>query len=600
MPPGQQELRQALYKAPRLFWAIGVFSIFVNLLMLTGPLFMLQVYDRVLASRSNETLTALFLLVGLLYALMGLLDYARGRVAARIGAEFQSTLDARVFDVLLRRAAAPQERARPATGLRDLESVQKFMSSPVLFAIFDIPWTPIFILAIFIFHPLMGWLAVAGGVMLVIVTLANQILTRKPQADAQKASTASDAFADGVREQAEIVQGLGMRPAVLSRWRKSRDKALEAQIDASDKTGVFTTTSKTFRFFLQSAMLALGALLVLRGELTPGAMIAGSILMGRALAPVDQAIGGWALFQRARLGWRQLGKLLETVPPPRPHTELPPPKAFLEAQQVTVVPPGEQAPTLRALSFKLEPGKALGVIGTSGSGKSTLARVLTGIWVPASGKVRLDGATLDQYSAEALGRHVGYLPQDVELFSATVAENIARLAETPDDAKVIEAAKKAGAHEMILQLPQGYDTRLAGGGRLSGGQKQRIGLARAMYGDPAILILDEPNSNLDSAGSAALNQAIRQTKASGRSVIIMAHRPAAIAECDLLLVIDQGIGKAFGPRDEVLRSQIKNYEQIAGSITKDARPPKDGAKAAPPTEPAPDGTPPTRPLDAAE
>ncbi|MEO0388794.1 MAG: ATP-binding cassette domain-containing protein, partial [Pseudomonadota bacterium] len=375
-------------------------------------------------------------------------------------------------------------------------------------------------------------------------------------------------------------------------WRKARDRALEAQIEASDKTGVFTTSSKSFRFFLQSAMLALGAWLVLRGQLTPGAMIAGSILMGRALAPVDQAIGGWSLFQRARMGWRQLSGLLETVPPEPQHTELPPPRAILEAQQVTVVPPGEQMATLRMLSFRLEPGLALGVIGTSGSGKSTLARVLTGIWQPASGKVRLDGATLDQYSPEALGKHIGYLPQDVALFGATVSENIARMAETPDDAKVIEAAKKAGAHEMILQLPQGYDTRLTGGGRLSGGQKQRIGLARAMYGDPAILILDEPNSNLDSAGSNALNQAIRATKKAGKSVIIMAHRPAGIAECDLLLVIDNGVAKAFGPRDEVLRKQIKNYDQIAGSIGKET-PPTPSPTGAPTSTPtgAPTSTP---------
>ena len=570
--PATQELRDALFQGRGLFMSLAVFSVFVNLLMLTGPLFMLQVYDRVLASRSNETLAALFLLVAGLYALMGFLDYARGRVAARIGAKFQSTLDQRVFDVVLRRATIPAERARPATGLRDLESVQRFMSSPVLFAIFDIPWTPIFIFVIFIFHPWMGWLAVCGGLLLILVTLANQLTTRKPQASAQAASNVSEAFAEDVREEAELVQGLGMRPAVLARWRQNRDKALDAQIEVSDRTGAFSTTSKTFRFFLQSAMLALGAYLVLRGQLQPGAMIAGSILMGRALAPVDQAINGWSVFQRARMGWGHLVTLLDAIPPEEKHTELPAPRAILEAQQVTVVPPGEQVATLRMLSFRLEPGQALGVIGPSGSGKSTLARVLTGIWQPASGKVRLDGATLDQYGAEALGDHIGYLPQDVALFGATVAENIARLALQPDDAKVIEAAKKAGAHEMILNLQNGYDTMLTpGGGRLSGGQKQRIGLARAMYGDPAILILDEPNSNLDSTGSDALNQAIRVMKKAGKSVIIMAHRPSGIAECELLMVIENGMAKAFGPRDKVLREQIKNYNQIAGSIGGEAK-----------------------------
>lgn len=565
------ELRDALTKGRGLFWILALFSVFVNLLMLTGPLFMLQVYDRVLASRSMETLTALFLLVAVLYGIMGLLDYARGRVAARIGAEFQSTLDARVFDAVLRRSVIPSERAKPSTSLRDLESVQRFLAAPVLFAIFDIPWTPIFILAIFVFHPLMGWLAIVGGVTLICVTILNQVLTSKPQKESQAASSQSEAFAENVREQGEIVQGLGMRNAVLGRWKANRDRALSSQIGASDATGVFTTLSKTFRFFLQSAMLALGAYLVLKGQLSPGAMIAGSILMGRALAPVDQAIGGWSVFQRARLGWRNLIDLLNTTAPEPEHTPLPAPRSILEAQQVTVVPPGEKVATLRMLSFRLEPGQALGVIGPSGSGKSTLARVLTGIWPPASGKIRLDGATLDQYDPETLGTHIGYLPQDVALFGATVTENIARLAPEPDPQKVVAAAKKAGAHDMILNLTHGYDTPLINGGRLSGGQKQRIGLARAMYGDPAILILDEPNSNLDSEGGNALNQAIRHMKEEGKSVIIMAHRPSGITECDLLLVIEGGVMKAFGPRDEVLKEQIKNYNQIAGSIGAEAK-----------------------------
>jgi len=563
----KKELMAGFGARRSLFLSVGVFSFFVNLLMLTGPLFMLQVYDRVLGSRSEATLTALFVLVAALYAIMGVLDYARGRVAARIGAKFQNDLDPRVFDAVLRRAVIPSERARPATGLRDLEAIQRFMSSPVMFSIFDIPWTPVFILAIFAFHPLMGWLALFGGLFLVGVTLLNQYVTRKPVQEAQMASARSDAFADSIREEGEIVQGLGMRRPVLERWRGTRNDALDAQILSADRTGTFTTLSKTFRFFLQSAMLAVGAYLVLRGELTAGAMIAGSILLGRALAPVEQAIGGWALYQRARQGWEALIELLATTPKLADLTSLPGPRAVLEAQQITVIPPGEQAATLRMLSFRLEPGQALGVIGPSGSGKSTLARVLTGIWRPASGKVRLDGATLEQYDEQALGKYVGYLPQDVTLFGATIAENIARLSLNIDDAKVVAAAKKAGAHEMILGLPDGYNTRIApGGGRLSGGQKQRIGLARAMYDDPIILILDEPNSNLDSEGQMALNKAIRSMKKAGKCVIIMAHRPAGIVECDLIMVLEAGLRKAFGPRDEVLKSQLKNYSQVAGTI----------------------------------
>lgn len=570
-PKGHKELRNALGGGRTLFMSVGVFSFFVNLLMLTGPLFMLQVYDRVLGSRSEATLVALVVLVAGLYLMMGLLDHARGRVLARVGAKFQSSLDRRVFEAILKRSVVPAERERPATGLRDLESVQRLLSSPALFAVFDMPWVPVFIGAIFLFHPFLGYLALAGGAFLVIVTLLNQMMTRKPVGMANGMAAAADSFAESIREEGEVIQGLGMRGAVLERWRKSRDRALEAQISSSDLTGTFATTSKTFRFFLQSAMLALGAWLVLRGEMTPGAMIAGSILLGRALAPVEQAIGQWPLVLRARQGWASLCELLERTPVDPDRTELPPPRAILDATQITVVPPGEQAATLRMMSFRIEEGQALGVIGPSGAGKSTLARAILGIWRPASGKIRLDGAALDNYDPDALGQYIGYLPQDVALFNGTIAENIARMSGQPDPAKVVEAAKKAAAHDMILKMPDGYDTRISGGsGRLSGGQKQRIGLARAMYGDPVLLVLDEPNSNLDSVGSEALNQAIRTMKEAKKSVIIMAHRPAAIAECDLILYVDQGMRKAFGPRDEVLREQLKNYNQVAGTISKGA------------------------------
>ena len=569
-PNGSSELKTALRKGRGLIGSVGFFSIFVNLLMLTGPLFMLQVYDRVLGSRSEATLVALTALVAVLYLIMGILDHARGRVLARAGAAFQTAMDRRVFEAVLKRSVVPADRAKPASGLRDLESVQRLMSSPALFAVFDMPWVPVFIGAIFIFHPMLGYLALAGGVTLISLTLFNQLLTRKPVGEANGMAVAADNFAESIRESGEVIQGLGMRGAVLGRWRSYRDRALDAQISSSDLTGTFSTSSKTFRFFLQSAMLALGAYLVLQGEMTPGAMIAGSILLGRALAPVEQAIAQWPLVLRARQGWSSLCELLEKTPAEPQRTELPKPRAIMEAQQITVVPPGEQVATLRMMSFRIEPGQALGVIGPSGAGKSTLARAILGIWRPASGKVRLDGASLDNYDPDTLGHYIGYLPQEVALFNGTIAENIARMSSEPDPKKVVEAAKKAAAHEMILKFPDGYDTVISGGsGRLSGGQKQRIGLARAMYGDPVILVLDEPNANLDSVGSEALNTAIRQMKEEGKSVIIMAHRPAAIAECDLILYVDQGMRKAFGPRDEVLREQLQNYNQVAQSITRD-------------------------------
>jgi ATP-binding cassette subfamily C protein len=327
--------------------------------------------------------------------------------------------------------------------------------------------------------------------------------------------------------------------------------------------GAFTTLTKTLRLFLQSAMLGLGAYLVLLNEVNPGVMIASSILLGRALAPIELAVGQWQVVQRASKGWKNLAELLGEVPPEAPRTALPKPKAKLDVQSLTVVPPGDTRAQLRTISFKVAPGQALGVIGPSGAGKSTLARALTGVWRPAGGTVRLDGAALDQYAPDVLGQNIGYLPQRVHLFEGTIAENIARLSGEPDSAKVVEAAKKAAAHDMIVKLPDGYDTRIsAGGGRLSGGQMQRVALARALYDNPVILILDEPNSNLDNEGSMALNQAIRATKAAGGAVLIMAHRPSAIQECELLLVLDQGSMQAFGPKEKVLQSTVSNHKQI--------------------------------------
>ncbi|MEO0683135.1 MAG: type I secretion system permease/ATPase, partial [Pseudomonadota bacterium] len=427
----------------------------------------------------------------------------------------------------------------------------------------DAPWTPLFLLAIFTFHWMLGVLAVVGGLILIALTWANQYTSKELQLDANIASAQSESFTEAVRREGEVVQGLGMRGAVLARWNELRGKSLEKTISASDRTGVFSTASKTIRFFLQSMMLGLGAYLAVLGEVTPGVMIAGSILMGRALAPIEQAIGQWALVQRAQQGWKSLIELLEKTPIEADKTQLPVPRSILEAQQVTVVAPGEQTAAIRMVSFRMEPGQAMGVIGPSASGKSTLAKAVAGIWRPASGVVRLDGAALDQYSDAVLGQHIGYLPQEISLFDGTVAENIARLSLQPDSEMVVEAAKRAGAHDLILGLPDGYDTPVAaGGGKLSGGQRQRIGLARALYGDPAIVVLDEPNSNLDASGSDALNAAISDLKSRGKGVIIMAHRPAAIAQCDLILMMEDGVRKAFGPKDEVLREHVRNYPQV--------------------------------------
>lgn len=563
---GQAELRAALGTQRRLLWAVFVFSVFANLLLLTGPLYMLQIYDRVLGSRSEATLIALTLLIVFLFLVMGMLDLARARLMARVGARFQEALDLRVFAAALRRIGLAPGDAAAVVAQRDLEAVQRLWASNVLTAIFDIPWALVFVAAIFTFHPVLGWAAVVGALVLVGVTLLNQAMTRGPVNRANSAALQADLMSDQIKAEAEAVQALGMTGAVFGRWQRARHAALALGIDASDRAGTFAAATRTFRLFLQSAMLGLGAYLVLQDALTGGAMIAASILLGRALSPIEQAIGQWSLVTRAQEASRRLSDLLSRIPPEPERTALPRPRAILEVQGLSVVPPGESLPVLRGITFRLEPGQALGVIGPSGAGKSTLARALIGSWRPAQGTVRLDGATLDQYDPDVLGGLIGYLPQRITLFEGTIAENISRLAPLRDDAAIVAAAQMAAAHEMILRLPGGYDTRVSAiGGRLSGGQIQRIGLARALYGDPVLLVLDEPNSNLDNDGSVALNLAIRAMKDKGRAVLIMAHRPAAIQECDLLLVLEEGQRRAFGPRDAVLREMVKNHTQIVQS-----------------------------------
>jgi PrtD family type I secretion system ABC transporter len=557
---GHAELRAARRQGRGLFWLVGLFSFFVNLLMLTGPLYMLNVYDRVLNARSVQTLIALTVLVVFLYTMMAILDYVRGRVMARVGARFQAGLDRRVFGAVLSGAGVPQA----ATGLRDLESVQRLISAPALMAVFDLPMAPLFFAGIFIFHPAMGLLAVCGALVLVVVAVLNQMHSRAPLERANAAGYAAEHLGSQINQEAEIVQALGMRQAAFDQWQIARGASLDASIAATDVAGGYAAMTRAMRLFLQSAMLGLGAYLVLQGQLSAGAMIAASILLGRALAPLEMVVGQWPLFQRARLGWANLALLLGQVPPVPARTNLPRPKARIRAEAVSVIAPNQTQPALRGISFDVTAGQAVGVIGASGAGKSTLARALTGAWPLAAGAIRLDGATLDQYDPDILGRHIGYLPQRVQLFDGTIKQNIARMALLVDDAQVVQAAQKAAAHDMIVQLPDGYDTPIsAAQGRLSGGQIQRIGLARALFGDPVVLVLDEPNSNLDHDGSLALNTAIRGFKAAGGIVFIMAHRPAAIQECDLLLVIENGLRRAFGRKDDVLAESVQNHAQIS-------------------------------------
>lgn len=541
-----------------------VFSVFVNLLMLTGPLFMLQVYDRVLGSRSEETLVALLLLVVFLYSLMWLLDFARTRLLARHGARIQVALDKAVFEVQINHPTL----VAPGRSLsRDLQTVQNHYASPVVPALMDVPFTPLFIGAIFIFHPMMGWMALAGAVVLIAITSLNQRLTARRLAAAQSKIEQGDRFADAALSAREIILSQGMVAPVTDRFLGHRFDGLVQSMTAVDWTGAFSSFTKALRLLLQSLILALGAWLVLGGQITAGAMIAASILLGRALAPVEQLIGRWPQLVQMRTARRSLHDALKAAPASVERTRLPRPAGLLEVSNLTVLRKPGAPPVLSDVSFRVAPGEALGVIGKSGSGKTSIAKTVLGLLQPALGEVRLGQALIAHYADEDLGAHIGYLPQEPVLINGTIAENIARMALRPKSSAVVAAAQKAMAHDLILGLPDGYDTMVDGGElALSGGQRQRIALARALYGDPVLLVLDEPNSALDQDGSDALNAAIRTMKSEGRSVLIMTHRPFAISECDRLMVVDGGAVKAIGPRDHIIRTRMRNADDIQRSL----------------------------------
>ena len=567
---GLSELRDVRRELRGIMVTVGLFSVFMNLLMLTGPLFMLQTYDRVLSARSESTLVALVALMAFMFLIMGLLDWARGRLLTRMGARFQARLDRRVFNAILKRSVSDQkidEKTGSGQQLKDLEAVNRFYASPVFAALFDAPWTPVFLIGLGYFHPWIGAFAVTGGCLLALSAVLNQYSTRTSSVKAAVSGFVSDRYADQLRDEAETIRSLGMQSNAFEKWGRSREKALDLSVRSADMGGTFSSLSRTFRMFLQSAMLGLGAYLVLQGHIAPGVMIAASILMGRALQPVETLINQWPMVQRSKRAWDNLAALLAEVDEDKSTVELPRPRARLEVQGISVTPPKGKAPTLRQVSFSINPGEAIGVIGPSGAGKSTLARCLTGVWPLTSGKIKLDGAPLDQYHPERLSEYIGYLPQRVSLFDGTVAENIARLSQNFDHERVIEAARKAAAHDMILRLPQGYNTPVQSiGTQLSGGQIQRIGLARALYGNPVLLVLDEPNSNLDNEGSVALNRAIIAMKEAGNAVMIMAHRPSAIKECDKLLVLEDGTRKAWGPREQVMSEMLANVQVIRKAV----------------------------------
>jgi PrtD family type I secretion system ABC transporter len=542
----------------RAFASVALFSGVVNLLMLAGPLYMLQVYDRVLNSRSVPTLVALSLLLVGAYAFQGALDLIRSRAVVRSAALLDQRLALAVHGAVIRLAIALPQRGEAPQPVRDLDQIRAFLTGAGPIAIVDLPWVPAFLLICFLIHPWLGVAATAGGALLFTMTLLTERASRDPARVAAREAGTRLVMVEANRRSGESIVAMGMAGALAQRWSAINNRYITANARLSDVAGSFGSVSKVLRLLLQSMMLGLGAYLVIRQELTAGAMIAASIMMGRALAPIETAIANWRAFVAARQSIGRLSEVLARTAPMRDTTTLPRPARSLDVEQVAVVAPGGNTPIVAGVRFGLKSGEALGIIGPSGAGKSSLVRTLVGVWRPAKGSVRLDGATLDHWDPELLGRHVGFVSQTVELFDGTITENIARMSVEPDPDAVLQAARAAGAHDMILRLPAGYDTRIGeGGAMLSGGQRQRIALARALHGDPFLVVLDEPNSNLDNEGDAALHQAILGLKSRGAIVVLIAHRPSALAVCDRILLLANGTQQEFGPRDEILRKIVR-------------------------------------------
>jgi len=540
------------------FATVAALTALINVLMLTGSLFMLQVYDRVLPSRSVPTLVALGALAIALYAFQGFLDLARGRILVRIGTFLDEKLSGRIYDAVARLPLKIQARSDGTQAVRDLDQIRGFLSGLGPTALFDLPWMPLYLGICFIFHVWIGITALAGAIVLVSLTLWTELFTRTPARAAAEAGARRLGLAESTRRNAEALQAMGMQGRLAAAWSKVNGKYLVASQGAADVAGGLGALSRVMRMMLQSLVLAVGAYLAINQEATAGVMIASSILVSRALAPVELAIANWKGFVAARQSRRRLSELLSLMSREEPAMALPPPAKSLAVEALAMAPPGQQRLTVQEVSFTLQAGQGLGIIGPSASGKSSLARGIVGVWAPARGKIRLDGAALDQWSSEALGPHIGYLPQDVELLDGTVAENIARFAPTLDSDAVIAAARAAGVHDLIVRLADGYETQIGeNGAAISAGQRQRIALARALYGNPFLVVLDEPNSNLDAEGDEALTQAILGARERGAVVIVIAHRPSALLGVDLLLAMANGRAQTFGPKEEVLKKVLE-------------------------------------------
>lgn len=568
--PVVSELKKSLLSAKKSFIMVGLFSMFINILMLVPPLYMLQLYDRVLGSRSQDTLIMLTLIVVVLFITMGLLEVVRSRVLVIVGNKLDSMLSQRIFDSLfeLERKAPGRSSSMP---LNDLTQVRQFMTGNGLFAFFDAPWMPIYIIVLFIFHPAFGFFAIFAAIVLVGITIANEYSTKDKLAEANNLSRASTIYVDSNIRNAEVVNAMGMRNNISKVWADKYYGFLNAQNIASDSAGVWSNLSKSLRVMFQSLILGLGAYLAINMEVTPGMMIAASIIMGRALAPLDLIIGSWKGFSSARSSYERIEGLLNDFPKDKEYMQLPAPKGEITLENVVVIPPSGTVPSLKGISMKIEKGDVVGIIGPSAAGKSSLARVMLGLWPLSNGVARIDKADISQWDREDLGKYVGYLPQDIELFEGTVSQNIARFGEVEPE-KVVEAASKAGVHEMILKLNEGYDTKIGpGGASLSGGQRQRIGLARALYNNPVFVVLDEPNSNLDDVGEAALVEAIKTLRAGGTTVVIITHRTNVLQATNKLALINNGVLELYGNTNDVLNAIAQKQQAAAGQAQAQAQ-----------------------------
>ncbi len=562
------ELNAALKDVKSYFILAGVFSAAINILMLVPVIYMLQVYDRVMSSGSLSTLTMLTLLMAALLMAMGGFEWVRSRILISASNRIEKNLRKRVSQAAFKHALL--SGGGSAQPLNDLIGLRQFLTGNGLFAFFDAPWFPIYVAIMFMFHFWFGVSAILAGIVMVALTYTNEIMTSKRLQQANALGNKAMGQLGGSLRNAEVVAAMGMADDIRVRQDMTSDQVLVLQTEASSRAAIIANVSKSFRMIVQSLLLGMGALLALRGEISPGMVIAGSLLLGRALAPIDLLVGTWKGFSVARAQYARLGELLLAIPEERETMSLPAPEGKLGVEHVVVFPPGSQLPAVKGVSLNLDAGEILGIVGPSASGKSSLARALLGIWPARSGKVRLDGADIASWDRAELGPYIGYLPQDIELFSGSISENISRFGELSPE-KIVEAAKLSGVHDMILGLPQGYDTVIGGaGGVLSGGQRQRIGLARAVYNNPKLMILDEPNSNLDDQGEKELVEAINRIKQVGCTVIVITHRTMVLKCVDKILVMKDGLAVAFGPKDDVLASLMAPAKAPAPAIASGA------------------------------